>query len=82
MFDKTNLKGEYDYALEWTPELGEGGPESIGQSPATLLGVPTTRGDGPSIFTALQTQLGLRLVAGKGAVRVLVVESVERPTPN
>jgi bla regulator protein blaR1 len=82
VLDKTNLKGEYDYSLEWTPEAGEGGPESIGQPPAILLDAPTSPTDGPSIFTALQNQLGLRLIARKGPVRVLVIDSVEKPDPN
>jgi uncharacterized protein (TIGR03435 family) len=38
--------------------------------------------DGPSIFTAVREQLGLRLVSGKGPVEHLVIESVERPTAN
>ena len=82
VLDKTNLKGEYDYTLKWTPEEGEGGPESIGQSPTTFLGAPTPPENGPTIFTALQAQLGLRLVARKGPVRVLVIDSVEKPSPN
>ena len=82
VLDKTNLKREYDYTLEWTPEPGEGGPESIGQAPTTLLGAPTPPENGPTIFTALQVQLGLRLVSRKGPVRVLVVDSVAKPSPN
>lgn len=42
----------------------------------------TTSDDGPSIFTAVQEQLGLRLERGRGPVEVLVIDHVERPIPN
>ena len=79
--DKTGLTGEYDFTLEWTPEPGQGGPESIGLPPDPGL-VPPSDSNGPSIFTALQEQLGLRLDAQKGPVDVIVVDRAEKPEEN
>ena len=55
VIDKTELLEEYDYSLEWTPEVGEGGPESIGMAPEAAG--PRVEANGPTIFTALQEGL-------------------------
>jgi len=80
VIDQTNLKDEYDYQLEWTPDPGQGGAESIGLPPE--LPRPRAETNGPSIFTALQEQLGLRLVSQKGPVEIIVIDSVEKPSAN
>jgi len=80
VIDRTGLKGEYDYTLEWTPDPGEGGPESIGLPPEAPR--PHVDTNGPSIFTALQEQLGLRLVSQKGTVEIIVIDRVQRPSAN
>jgi uncharacterized protein (TIGR03435 family) len=65
--DETGLKGAYNFKLDWSPEMD---PNSAGAS----------AGDsGPSVFTALQEQLGLKLSAAKVPVRVLVVDHIDRP---
>jgi uncharacterized protein (TIGR03435 family) len=78
LIDKTDLKGFYDIKLEWTPEIGQGPVVPGGPEP------PPPSGDtsGPSIFTAVQEQLGLRLESSKGPVEVLVIDSVQKPTEN
>lgn len=62
--DKTGLAGFYDITLKWRDERSD----------------PSDENTGPSIFTALQEQLGLRLTPGKGPVEVLVVDKALPPT--
>lgn len=80
VIDKTDLKDSYDIKLEWTPDenmahraLGGGGGSEA---------VPAGDSSGPSIFTALQEQLGLRLEAQKGPVEALVIDFAEKPSGN
>jgi len=82
VIDKTELAGEYDFALQWTPVTGEdGGPTSAGL-PYGTPEEPAATQNGPSIFTAIQEQLGLRVRSGRGPVDVLVIDSVQAPTAN
>jgi uncharacterized protein (TIGR03435 family) len=62
--DKTDLKGEYDFTLKWTPEPGQGGGFP-GLPPPGPDALPPVDTNGPSIFTAIQEQLGLRLESAK-----------------
>lgn len=76
VLDKTGLTGLYEFNLEFTPDqLPPPGALVNGQ-------VPQVDPNGPSIFTALQEQLGLKLEAQRGPVEMLVVDSVEPPTPD
>lgn len=82
VLDKTGFTGAFDLNLSFTADQatmglpGYGGPGDPGGSrmPANP--------DLPNIFAALQEQLGLKLVAAKGPVEVLVIDHVERPTAN
>jgi uncharacterized protein (TIGR03435 family) len=84
VLDQTGLKGNYDLALKWTPEQGEGmmmgGPPPGGGPPPD--GAPPPDASGPSIFTALQEQIGLRLEATKAPAEVLTIDHVEKPSEN
>ena len=80
IMDKTGLKGLYDIKLQWTPELGQE-PGTIDLLPGATAPVPPSE-IGPSIFTAIQEQLGLKLESTKGPVDVLVIDSVQKPTGN
>jgi uncharacterized protein (TIGR03435 family) len=65
--DQTGLRGMYEVKLEWTLQQLQN-PEAA---------------SGPSLFTALTEQLGLKLEARKGPVEILVVDSAEQvPAPN
>ena len=72
--DKTGLTDRFDFMLAFTPDQ-----RPLPQSPP---GLPPIDPDGPGLFTALQEQLGLKLVASKALMDVLVIDSVEHPTPD
>jgi len=83
VLDRTGLRGAYDFTARWAldqsptatalgPEAGN--PEAHASPPAEIFG--------SSFFTAIQEQLGLKLVSQKGPVDVLVIDHVERPTEN
>jgi uncharacterized protein (TIGR03435 family) len=73
--DKTGLTGIYDFTLQ----LGNEGHDSPASGPDPNSADAST---GPSIFTALQEQLGLKLDAEKGPVQVLVIDHIEMPAAN
>ena len=73
--DRTGLAGDFDFDLTWTPDQIPQGPPPPG-APA----LPAIDPNGPSIYAAVQEQLGLKLDSQKGPVDVLVVDSVEHPT--
>lgn len=70
VLDSTGLSGGFGVDAEWTTEFG---PDAA----------PTVAADaGVSVFTALQEQLGLKLAPSRSQVEVLVIDSVQRPTPD
>lgn len=73
VIDKTGLKGAYDFKLEWTPEPGQG---------ADLGEHTPIDPSGPTIFAALQEQLGLKLESAKGPVEIVVIDRIEKATEN
>jgi uncharacterized protein (TIGR03435 family) len=83
VLDKTGLEGAFNVTLQWTadqfeipvfkaPDNGQRGNENIS----------ATNGSWPSIFAAIQEQLGLKLEAGKGPVEIIVIDHVEKPSGN
>jgi len=78
VLDRTGLKGTFDFKLEWAPDT----PPAVGLSPPSVDATPAADPNGPSIFTALEEQLGLKLEPAKGSVEVLVIDHVEKPSAN
>ena len=71
--DKTGIEGGYEFNFDWNPE----------DLSAAKQGAPNATADeGPSIFTAVQEQLGLKLESQKGPVEVIVIDHAELPSEN
>jgi uncharacterized protein (TIGR03435 family) len=74
--DRTGLKGHYDFELHWAPDTR---PISDTGQPGPAV---AQEASGPSIFTALQEQLGLKIESARGPVDVIVIERIETPSKN
>jgi uncharacterized protein (TIGR03435 family) len=74
VIDKTEIEGRYDLTLKWTQDAGA--------SPIATTGAAASADSGPSIFTAVQEQLGLKLEPAKAPVQVLVIDHAEMPSEN
>jgi uncharacterized protein (TIGR03435 family) len=78
--DRTGLTGPYEFTLEFAPDQA-----ALGAAPGPVGdpgGAPPVPSDAPSFVSALQEQLGLKLESNRGPVDVLVIDHVERPTPD
>ena len=80
--DKTGLTGNYDYKLAWTPDDVPPAMTKPGSSDASEGGAAAPDTSAPSLFTALQVQLGLKLEATKGPVDVVVIDRLQQPSAN
>jgi len=74
VIDRTGLKGNWDLEVNYTPDRS--------QLPPGVELPSSIDPNGPSLFTALEEQLGLKLRPARGPVEVLVIDSVQQPTPN
>jgi bla regulator protein blaR1 len=72
--DKTGLIDRFDFMLTFTPDQRP--------LPTSPPGLPPIDPNGPGLFTALQEQLGLKLVPSRAPMDVLVIDTVEHPTPD
>jgi len=76
ILDKTGLTGHYDFKLRWTPD------DAPPMSGADGTNAPGSDASAPPLFTALQEQLGLKLESRKEPVDVIVIDHIEKPSPN
>ena len=75
VLDQTGLSGNYDFWLEWTSQSNRPAPTQ-GEN------VPSPDSPGTALIEALKDQLGLKLVATKLPVEMLMIDHVERPSPD
>jgi uncharacterized protein (TIGR03435 family) len=78
--DRTGIEGQYDVSFQWTPDPAN--EPRLLKSGEPAPAPPPDATPGPSIFTALQEKLGLRLEARKVPVEVIVIERAHRPSEN
>lgn len=74
--DRTGLTGLWDFEMTYSREAPRNQP------PPGSPNIPPAEPDAPSIFTALQEQLGLKLEPTKAPIEVLVIDSVSEPAPD
>jgi uncharacterized protein (TIGR03435 family) len=78
--DQTELPGKYDFQLKWTPDETQ-----FAQFRGTGAVVPPPPDDPnapPSLYTAMQEQLGLKMGPAKFADDVIVIDHAEKPSEN
>jgi uncharacterized protein (TIGR03435 family) len=80
VIDKTGLTGLYDFELKFAPSQPMQLPPGMTLPPGVSL--PEADPTAPSIFTAVQEQLGLKLESSKAPLESIVVEHLEKPTAN
>jgi len=76
VIDETGLMGRFDFTLKWPPD------PTMGAAPSGPDSGTHSDSSAPSLLTALQEQLGLKLEIKKEPVDVIVIDSAELPTPN
>ena len=72
--NRTGLDGRFDAELTWAPDSA--------LLPAGPVQTPPPGDERPALVTAIQDQLGLKLTPSRAPVEVLVIDTVEHPTPN
>ena len=81
VINKTQITGRFDIHVDFSREGTKlaGGPLMLSIGGSSLAADPT---ESPSLFTALQEQLGLKLESGKGSIEGIVIDHIEKPSEN
>jgi bla regulator protein BlaR1 len=79
VLETTGIKGVFDLTLEWSPDEVQSPVKAGGE--VSAAGEPGASA-GPSIFTAVQEQLGLKLETQKTPVEMIVIDRIEKATAN
>ena len=77
VLDQTGLSGKWDFTLKWTPDESQ-----FAGMPVTVPPPPADANAAPPFFAAMREQLGLQVESKKAEVPVVVVDHVEKPSPN
>jgi bla regulator protein blaR1 len=77
VIDQTGMTGDFDFKLEFAPDQNQPVKPIDGHEPVAAM-----ESEGPSVFTAIQEQLGLRLEGRKGLVKIVVIDQAEKATEN
>jgi uncharacterized protein (TIGR03435 family) len=83
--DQTGIQGLFDIKLQWNPFATESQPrDDVPRSPVAEAreGSRPDPSTLPSVFAALEEQLGLKLAPHKGPIEIYVIDHVERPSEN
>jgi uncharacterized protein (TIGR03435 family) len=80
--DRSGLTGNFDIELRWTPDVLPPRPPGLAADQPIRVNGESIDPNGPSLFTALQEQLGLKLDGTRAPVDVLVIDRLERPAPD
>lgn len=81
VIDRTGFAGRFDVDLTWTPDELSNSP-AVGSGDDRRGGPPPPTSNGPTLFKAVEEQLGLKLEPARGPVDVIVIERAERPSDN
>jgi uncharacterized protein (TIGR03435 family) len=80
--DRTGLTARFDVHIEYVPNRQITGPATLNGAPTDLPEAAADPTAGPSIFSALEGQLGLKLTPGKAPLDIIIVDHAEKPTEN